>query len=390
MNPRDFENSPAGRVIKTPLGHYAFVPNPLPPPLEFDYKMASMLAEAERALGNLVGVGNMLPNPELLIRPFARREAVLSSRIEGTQTSLTELVEYEAGQLPLRGLASDSDARSDVREVHNYRVALQHGLERLNELPLSLRFTRELHKLLMEGDRGKDTRPGEFRSEQNWIGPPGSSIEEATFVPPAVPEMHEALDSWEHYLHVESELPLLIQCALLHYQFETIHPFVDGNGRVGRLLIPLYLAAKGLLPKPLLYLSAYFEANRRDYYELMFAVSQRGAWPEWIAFFLRGVAEQSRDAVARSQRMLQLRESYRERFLGMRASSLRLRLIDLLFERPVTTAFLVASQLEISQVSAGNVINDLLFHGIIREVTGQRRNRVFVAEELLRAIEEDA
>lgn len=390
MDPRDFENSPSGSVTKTPQGYYAFVPNPLPPPIRFEYRVVSLLSEAERALGNLVGVGNMLPNPELLIRPYTQREAVLSSRIEGTQASVAELLQYEAGQLSLPGLARASDTRPDIREVYNYRIALQYGLERLNELPLSLRFTRELHQRLMEGVRGKEKRPGEFRDEQNWIGPEGTPIAEATFVPPPVPEMHEALNAWERYLHAESELPSLVQCALMHYQFEVIHPFVDGNGRVGRLLIPMYLAARGLLPKPLLYLSAYFEANRRAYGDLLYAVSQRGAWSEWVTFFLRGVAQQASDGVSRAQRILALRDTYRERFLGIRASTLRIRLIDLLFERPVTTAFLVGLNLGVSQVSAGRVLDDLVAQGIIREVTGYRRNRVFVAQELLRLIEEDA
>jgi len=389
VDPQQFANSPAGKVMKTLQGHWAFVPHPLPPQLQFGNRDITLLSEAERALGKLVGVGDTLPNPQLLIGPFTGREAVLSSRIEGTQTSVTELFQYEGAQLAVLG-AESSEPRSEVREVRNYRVALQYGLERLADLPLSLRLTRELHGILMREVRGREKHPGEFRSEQNWIGPPAAPVGEATYVPPAVPEMHEALDAWERYLHAESDLPLLVQCALMHYQFEAIHPFVDGNGRVGRLLIPLYLAEKGLVSKPLLYLSAYFEANRSDYYGRLLAISQRGEWAEWITFFLRGVAEQAHDAVVRSQRLLGLREAYRDRFLGMRASSLRLRLIDLLFEMPVVSMPLAAARLRVSRVSANRALGDLEAQRVIREVTGHKRNRVFIAEELLRAIEEDA
>lgn len=386
MDIKQFQSTSASQLVKGVGGYWAFAPNPLPPKLNFTPEVILALSEADRALGELAGIGRTLPNPYLLIRPFLRREAVLSSRIEGTQASLSELFAYEVQQLPL--FEARSSARSDVLEVANYVRALDHGLGRLNSLPLSLRLIRELHERLMEGVRGRDRTPGEFRRSQNWIGPPGCTLEEATFVPPPVPEMNEALDAFEKHLHAPSQLPPLVELALDHYQFEAIHPFLDGNGRIGRLLITLLLVEKKLLSQPLLYLSAYFEQRRQEYYDRLLAVSQRGDWEGWLTFFLQGVAEQARDAVARSQSLQNLHQRYRAQFQVVRSSAVLLRLIDELFASPAVTIASVAGRLSVSFEVARLTVGKLANTGLLREVTGRRRGRLFVADEILRTLEQ--
>ncbi len=308
MDVKAFQNSPSGRLIRTPADYWAYVPNPLPPDIQWTPGLVAALSEADRALGELAGLGRSLPNPHLLIRPFLHREAVLSSRIEGTRATLSDLYAYEAAQLRLFELPSD------VHEVHNYVQALEYGLDRLRSLPLSLRLIREIHARLMEGVRGELQTPGEFRHSQNWIGSPGCTLNDANYVPPPVDEMHKALHALEGFLYAPSELPPLIRLGMIHYQFEAIHPFLDCNGRIGRLLMTLLLCAWDLLPEPLLNLSAYFEAHRQDYYNLLLDVSQIGTWQEWLSFFLQGVSVQSQDAVVRAQRLQTLRKDYRARF----------------------------------------------------------------------------
>lgn len=382
MDPEAFLDSSVGRVVRTLSGYWAFVPHPLPPTFPWTPGLVSTLSEADRALGELAGLGRSLPNPHLLIRPFVRREAVLSSRIEGTRASLSDLYTYEAVQLAL------FEPSSDVREVYNYVRALEYGLERLRDLPLSLRLIREIHARLMEGVRGEHRTPGEFRRSQNWIGPPGSTPNDAPFVPPPVLEMQETLGAFERFLHTSSLLPPLVRLGLIHYQFEAIHPFLDGNGRLGRLLITLLLCAWDILLEPLLYLSAYFEAHRQAYYDLLLAVSQRGAWEDWLSFFLRGVATQARDAVVRAGRLQNLRERYREQFQTARAAARLLQVVDLLFAQPVLTVRQVGAALGVDFSSAQRYVNRLEDVGLLQEITGQARNRVYRADEVLRAIEE--
>ena len=382
MNPEAFRDSPAGRAIHAPAGYWAFVPHPLPPSFRWTPGLVAALSEADRALGELAGLGRSPPNPHLLIRPFLRREAVLSSRIEGTRASLSDLYAYEAVQLSL------FEPSSDVREVYNYVRALEYGLERLRDLPLSLRLIREIHARLMEGVRGEYQTPGEFRLSQNWIGPPGSTPHDAPFVPPPVPEMWPALDAFERFLYAASVLPPLVRLGLIHYQFEAIHPFLDGNGRMGRLLITLLLCAWNLLPEPLLYLSAYFEAHRQTYYDLLLATSQAGKWEEWLAFFLRGVAFQSRDAVTRSGRLHDLRERLREQLQTARATARLLQVVDLLFAQPILTIRQVEAALDIDFTTAQRYVNQLEGAGLLREITGQARNRIYRADEVLRVIDE--
>ena len=384
MEPAEFKESKPGRLMRAREGYWTFVLAPLPPTLELSWDLVAQLSEADRALAELAGLGRNLPNPHLLIRPFVRREAVLSSRIEGTQASLTDLFLFEAvesGPPPAQGPA-------DVKEVVNYIRALEHGLERLKELPLSLRLIREIHAKLMEGARGEHMTPGEFRRSQNWIGPPGCALADATFVPPPVPEMMEALGAFEKFLHAPTRLPPLVRLAQVHYQFEAIHPFLDGNGRVGRLLISLMLCHEGLLPQPLLYLSAFFERRRQDYYRLLLEISRSGAWMEWIRFFLQGIADQSRDAVGRSARLIDLRHAYRRRLEAARSSALLLRLVDDLFEHPVITIQQAARRLGITHRAAGLNIDKLVAAGILREVTGRKRYRLYAAREIIRTVEE--
>ncbi len=362
-----------------PQNYWAFIPNPLPPPLIMPNELIREISVADRSLGELNGATRMLPNPHLLIGPFVRREAVLSSRIEGTQASLSDLFFFEA--------SGQSQGQSDVREVANYVHALEYGLKRLETLPLSSRLMREMHEKLMHGVRGEHFTPGEFRRSQNWIGPPGCTLMDATFVPPPVEEMRAALDALEKYLHAPSELPSLVRLALIHYQFETIHPFLDGNGRIGRLLITLLLCKEGLLAKPFLYLSAYFERNRNSYYRHLLSLSQENRWHEWISFFVRGVAEQSQDAVKRTDKLLHLWQRYREELQTTRSSTILLGIVDDLFRNPAMTAPHVAKRFKITLRSAQQNINKLVAAGILKEATGRQRNRVYVAQEVLRAVE---
>jgi Fic family protein len=384
VEPGDFTSIRAGQVIRVPNlgGYFAFVPTPLPPAVDWEGGLVASLSEADRAISDLAGTGRNLPNPHLLILPFVRHEAVLSSRIEGTQTTLRHLYEYEIGKPTL------FEPPRDVREVYNYVRALDHGLSRLDTLPVSLRLLCEIHAKLMEGVRGERLIPGDFRREQNLIGAPGDTPQTASFVPPPAPQMREALDAFEKFLHARSDLPPLARIGVIHYQFEAIHPFSDGNGRIGRLLITLLLCAWGLLPQPLLYLSAYFEARRQQYYDALMAVSRQGAWERWLTFFLEGVALQAHDAIERARRLLDLRESYRQMVKAPRAPARFLAAIDELFIRPVLTVTSLADAASVGYQVANRYLRQLEMAGMVRETTGRRRNRVYVAEDILRAIEE--
>lgn len=379
MDITKFKKSPSGKAIKTRQDYWAFVPGPLPPEIGFSSELVAALSAADRAVGELAGVGRTLADPHLLIRPFTRREAVLSSRIEGTQASLSDLLFFEAS-------GTEEKKGTDVREVANYVIALEYGLNRLATLPISLRLIKELHERLMQGVRGSHQTPGEFRRSQNWIGPPGCSLKNATYVPPPVPEMQEALDDFEKYLHKKT-LPPLISLAVIHYQFEAIHPFLDGNGRIGRLLLTLLLCQWEILPEPLLYLSAFFEKHRSEYYDLLLAVSQKGDWDAWIKYFLAGVSEQSNDAVLRSRRLQDLQQRYRAQFQGVRSSGLLLGLVDFLFESPFLNVSMVKDRLSITYTSAQKNIEKLVDAGVLKEITGQARNRIFAATDVLNVIE---
>ena len=359
--------------------YMAFVPDPLPPPMSWDQPLAVILSEADRAVGRLAGEGRRLRNPHLLIRPFVRKEAVLSSRIEGTQATLGELLAAEAG-------AAVDRSPEDLREVGNYVVALEYGLERLDMLPISLRLVRELHERLMRGVRGDVGAPGEFRRSQNWIGPPGCTLNDATYVPPPPTELMTCLDAWERFLHDDS-VPPLIQAALVHSQFEAIHPFLDGNGRVGRLLITLQLVGRNIIPSPLLYLSAYFEATREEYYARLLGVTERGEWDEWLKYFLRGVVMQAEDAVDRIQRIDDLYARWRHE-LATGRSRFPERVLDLFVENPFWTVSSLASRLNVAYTTAQRAVDRLESLGIVSRVGEARRNRVYCAADVLDILEE--
>lgn len=337
------------------------------------------LSLADRAIGNLAGEGRRLPNPHLLVLPFVRKEAVLSSRIEGTQATLGELLAAEAG-------AAVERSPADLREVGNYVTALEYGLKRLSTLPLSLRLVRELHQRLMQGVRGEVVTPGEFRRSQNWIGPSGCTLNEATYVPPPIDELMECLGMWERFLH-EDTLPPLVHAALAHAQFEAIHPFLDGNGRVGRLLITLLLVERDVMPSPLLYLSAYFEATREEYYARLLGTTQKGEWEEWLLYFLRGVTVQSQDAVERIQRIDGLFTHWKQS-LAMMQSRLTERVLDLFAGNPFWTVTGLAKRLGVSYTTAQRAIERLASAGIVTQVGGGRRNRVYCARDILNVLEE--
>ena len=382
MQPTDFTGNAPGKLLQISEDYYAFAPDPLPHQLDLDLKTITLLSEAERAVGELVGTGKRLPNPHLLIGPFLRREAILSSRIEGTYATIQELLLFEVEK-------PTSSNTPDVREVANYMKAMVEGLKRLKELPVCLRLIKELHETLLQGVRGEDYRPGEFRTGQNFIGQLGQNVEVARFVPPPVPEMTVALNELEIYLSKPNALPLLVQLALIHYQFETIHPFLDGNGRIGRLLIALLLCERGCLPEPLLYLSGYFERNRVAYMDHLLRVSQRGEWLAWVKFFLRGVAEQSADAIKRANKLCYLWDSYRDKMQSARASALSLKLVDALFAWPVISVKLAHERLGVTHRSAQKNVEKLVAQGILREATGRQRNRVYLAPQIIEIIESE-
>lgn len=342
--------------------------------------MAGEISAADRGLSELAGVARTLPNPHLLIRPFLSREAVLSSRIEGTQASLSDLYFFEAAKVP-------PTPDSDVKEVRNYVRALEHGLKRLDTLPISIRLLREMHRELMTDVRGEHLTPGETRTSQNWIGPGGCTLNDAKFVPSPPEEMAEALSDLEKFIHAPSPLPLVVRLALVHYQFEAIHPFLDGNGRIGRLLIVLLLCAEKVLPQPILYLSAYFERNRAEYYRLLFEVSRDGRWQEWVSFFLRGLAEQSRDAITRSDQLLKLWHTYRQSVQTSRSSALLLTLIDALFDRPYLTFSGAKQILGVTFRAAQLNVHKLVAAGILHESPGRKYGRIFLAREIINTIE---
>lgn len=376
MDPSDFTDNAPGELVKTVEGLWAFVPHPLPPKIDIGPATINRLSAADFALGQLRGVGQMLPNAQLLIAPFLRREAVLSSRIEGTIASLDQLVLFEVE--PTR-----DPQNPDVGEVANYVSAMKYGLTRLEELPVSLPMIMELHEKLLTGVRGQDRRPGEFRQPQNAIGQQGRPIEEARYIPAPVAQMTQALSEFELFLHEPTELPFLIKLALVHYQFEAIHPFLDGNGRIGRLLLSLLLCEQGYLTQPLLYLSGFLEKHRDRYIDSLLRVSQSGDWAGWIDFFLEGVAEQSIDGVERSGLLLGLREQYREKAQTARASALPLLLIDELFQVPAMTISMARTVLGVTPVSAQRSVERLVDLGILEEITGRQRNRAYLAPEII-------
>ena len=376
MQPDAFRSTDRGVVRKTLEGYRAFHPHPLPRRLDLPQEVVKDLDEATGAVHRLGGVGSLLPNPHLLIGPYLRIEAVLSSRIEGTRTELPELLRNEAGEA--------RTATDDLREVVNHIVAMQHGLRRLGEdFPMSMRLLCEMHERLLAGARGRHKRPGEVRDRQNWIG--GTDPSNAVFVPPPPDAMGEALTDWERFLH-ETELPLLIQLALAHYQFEVIHPFSDGNGRIGRLLIPLMLIRRGAMTQPLLYLSAFFEQYRDEYFNLLLRTSRNGDLLPWIRFFLRGVRHQARDAERRTIRLVKLQRELRDGLLDENRAPSVIRLAEQLLTHPFVTAPRVAKLLDVTPPTAYAAINTLVERGDMIEVPGAGRSRLYQAPQIYEAV----
>jgi len=377
----------AGRYLRQSAGYRAFVPAPLPPhpPVAIKGEVAALLSTADRALGRLDGSITTLPNPDLFVFMYVRKEAVLSSQIEGTQSSLQDVLAAEARIL-------DHRRPADVGEVLNYIEALRHGLKRLDEIPVSVRLIHELHRHLMHGVRGGRLTPGEVRRSQNWIGPPGCTIGDAAFVPPPPHEVPRALSDLERFVHDHAGVPLLVKIGLVHAQFETIHPYLDGNGRIGRLLIALLLSEARVLQKPVLYLSYFFKQHRQDYYDHLQAIRDRGDWESWLRFFLRGIAEVSLQATETARRILALREQHRTMIaekLGYSAGNGH-QVLDAMYEQPIVSVKDVQSLIGSSYPAANNLVAKFTDLGRMREVTGQARNRRFRYEPYIRLFEDDA
>jgi len=377
----------AGRYINQPTGYRAFIPAPLPPdpPVRLNGELQPLLSEANYALGRLDGAIHTLPNPDLFVTMYVRKEAVLSSQIEGTQSSLQDLLAAEA-------LILDPDRPRDVHEVINYVKAINYGLKKLNELPVSVRLIREIHQILMKGVRGGHLTPGEFRRTQNWIGPAGCTLGEAVFIPPPPDIVPQAMSDLERFLNSPSKLPVLIQVGLAHAQFETIHPFLDGNGRVGRLLITFLLTERKLLSKPALYLSDYIKRYKQDYYTRLQGVRDVGDWEGWLTFFLKAVSEVSQEAVTTARNILDMREDFRHRITNRlgRAAGNAQQVMDYLFMHPITTIKNVKELLGITQAGANNIVNRLVEIGLLKEITGYARNRRFRFDPYLRLFEENS
>lgn len=378
-------SSRAGRYVTQASGYRAFLPAPLPPqpPIRLDGAVQARLSQADRAIGRLDGSIHTLPNPDLFVFMYVRKEAVLSSQIEGTQSSLQDVLAAEAQIL-------SPDRPRDVDEVVNYVRAMNYGLDRLAALPVSVRLFREIHKELLTGVRGSHLTPGELRTSQNWIGPGGCTLAEATFVPPPPREVPQALSDLETFIHADAPLPLLIKIGLAHAQFETIHPFLDGNGRIGRLLITFLLCEREVLRKPVLYLSYFFKERRQEYYDRLQAVRDRGDWETWLAFFLQGVCEVSQQASETAGQILALRERHRETIAGHlgRAAGNGHRTLEHLYRQPIVSVNEISRLTGTSYQAANDLVARLSDIGILAEFTGQRRNRRFIYRDYIRLFQD--
>ena len=383
MDPERYRNSSAGSPILTHRGYWVFVPAPLPPAIPWSNLLVSILSDADRALSKLAGYCTAISKPHLYTRPYLALEALLSSRIDGIRTSLELLVTYAAAP------ESEQLTSSENQPVNNCLLAMEYGLSRLATMPVGLRLTLTLHKRLLAGFQESDVNGGEFRKIQNWIGHPGSTLESALYVPPPVPEMHELLEGLEKFIYAAHSLPPLIRLGLIHYQFEAIHPLLVGNGRIGRMLIPLLLVEFGLLPLPLLYLSVYLEASRSEYLNHLQNVSQRGDWGAWLLFFLEGVRRGSQDALAHLQRLEDLRLGYRQMLAGERSAGRLMDVVDFLFGQPIVTIRGVEAAIHARDYKiAQRYVERLEALGILREITGRKRDRIYRAGGILDAIQE--
>jgi len=369
----------AGLIVNQPQNYKAFIPNSLPPKpqLNLDNETIEILSKADTAIGRLSGISEALPNPDLFVAMYVRKEAVLSSQIEGTESSLEDILEYESESRP-------KTLPNDVVEVVNYVKAMNHGLNRINELPLSLRLIKEIHAELMKGVRGGDKTPGEFRKSQNWIGPKGCNLSNARFVPPPPHEMMQSLGNLENYMHSKFSYPLLIECGLIHFQFETIHPFLDGNGRIGRLLITFFLCHKEILRKPLLYLSHYFKQNRLEYYDRFMAVREKGDFESWVKFFLRGVANVAEEACETSSKIINVKNQDKNKIIETyRETSKTAIFYEKLFDRPIISINDIAKIMNTTFPTATDICRKLMGLDILKEITGKERNKLFAYKKYL-------
>jgi Fic family protein len=375
----NIKQSPTGKIVRAAAGYDSFIPNPLPPQIEWSNLLVGTLSKADQVIGMVAREAARLPDPHLLVRPFIAREAVLSSKIEGTQTTLGEFLAEGAG-------AESGRAPEDLQEIKNYIYALGYGFKRLHDLPLSLRLIREMHEKLMQGVRGSHARPGQFRTTQNWIGIAGCTVHAAKYVPPVPEELAECLKQFEEFLHNRS-LPPLIHIALCHYQFEAIHPFLDGNGRIGRLLITLLLMQHKLLPSPFLYLSAFFEATRDEYYAYLFAISSQGKWNDWFIYFLNGVIIQGLDVISRSERINALVDQWTHQ-LTNRSDKIAANVVKDLATNPYCSAQKIATHFGVAFTTAQRALAKLEASGIITKVSGSKRDRIYCAQPILAILEE--
>lgn len=381
----NINDSLSGKIIKANTGYLAFLPNPLPPKLNWSINLVNALSRADYILGKLAREGSKLPNPHILIRPFITKEAVLSSKIEGTQTTIGEILAEEVG-------AHVTCNQNDIQEIRNYIEALDHGLKRLKELPIALRLIKEMHTKLMQGVRGSHATPGEFRYTQNWIGSPGCTLTTAKYVPPMPEHLMECLGEFEKYLH-DIRLPTLVHIALCHYQFEAIHPFLDGNGRMGRLLITLLLIERNMLPAPILYLSAFFEATRDEYYRQLYNVSAKGTWEDWIIYFLSGIAVQATDVLSRAERINNLLEEWQVKVLSIFPAThgsinAIINIVKHLAVNPFLTISNIANNFGIAYTTAERITLKLQSLGIITQTNKNKRGKIYCATKILEILEE--
>ena len=374
----------AGYFMNSNVGYKSFVPAKLPPdpPVQYDAELQTLLSLADRKLGRLDGITQILPNPELFVAMYVKKEAVLSSQIEGTQASFVDVLSAEYNQ-------ADDQRRDDISEVVNYVNAMNWGLDELERFPLSLRLIRNIHAKLLQNTRGSHRNPGEFRKSQNWIGPAGCTLSSATFIPPTVPDMEAALGDLETYFYQEDFTPALIKIAMIHAQFETIHPFLDGNGRMGRLLITFWLCQQEILTKPLLYLSYYFKKNRTEYYDRLMDVRKKGDWENWIKFFLKGVAEVADEATSSASAILKLKEDFTQKLYEKDGSNNNYqRLLTTLFEHPFVKRADVETLLQVSNPTAGNIIDAFCQMGILVDCNPDRsRNKMYAFGDYLNILE---
>ncbi|MYC29731.1 MAG: Fic family protein [Chloroflexi bacterium] len=375
----------AGKYVKQLAGYRAFILNPLPPdpPLALDDELLTLLSVADQSVGRLDSVADMLPNSDLFVSMYVRKEAVLSSQIEGTQATLVDVLEYEAN-------FGHSQPILDVLETINYVNALNAGLDRLEELPICNRLFREIHGILMQGVRGQEKSPGYFRETQNWIGPPGCTLDNATYVPPPPHEMTVAMGELEDFLNAQSPMPILIKCGLAHGQFEMIHPFLDGNGRLGRLLITFLLCEKRVLARPLLYLSSYFRQHQAEYYDRLLAISNDGDWEGWLKYFLKGIGEVSKEATDTARKIITMREEHRQLVSERVRGSYGPALLDSLYESPAVTSPRIRDTFGVSYVTANNLVHDFVNVGILEETTRRPRNKVYIYKPYLEILNRES